>query len=132
MKWPLDAAAAVRRRGALRPQDSADVDQDHSTGAQGPVLSTGTLGAATLNGPPYEWSFITNPKSESTSELEKIGLGSSTSTKLQTLSRFKPLVVLQNSFMALDRLRFFPILKQLVKARILLFVYTTLRSAQVA
>lgn len=71
MKWPLDAAAAVRRRGALRPQDSAGTDQDHSTGARGPSLSTGTLGAATLNGPPYEWSFITHPKSESTCKHEK-------------------------------------------------------------
>lgn len=64
MKRPVGApgAASVRRIGATRQQD--ETEEKHRA-ERALTLSTGTLGAATLDGPPYSWSFARRDQGES-------------------------------------------------------------------
>jgi hypothetical protein len=64
MKWPLGAPAAVRKKGAISQQDETEERDWAALAERALTLSVGTLGAATLNGPPYSWSFVRQDQGE--------------------------------------------------------------------
>lgn len=64
MKWPLGAPGTVSRRGEICVKGEAEENNSAVLAERAPTLSIGTLGAATLDGPPYSWSFIKQDQGE--------------------------------------------------------------------
>ena len=65
MGRPVSAPGAVRRKGVTRQQDETEEKHRAAPAERALTLSIGTLGAATLDGPPYSWSFVKRDQGES-------------------------------------------------------------------